>query len=146
MNSQFGAGNPYGPRVFCHVLEDRLNTTRWLVSNTDIPRRTDGFGPRQGSGNGTVLGLQLDAGRAGVPDVNGDAPAWDFRGEDTVQDASVIGWAACRWDGDWSVTRSGPVSSPAVTPGEVTTTTAGPPATRSPPTTAARGGRIPTPT
>ena len=103
MNSQFGAGNPYGPRVFCHVLEDRLNTTRWLVSNTDIPRRTDGFGPRQGSGNGTVLGLQLDAGRAGVPDVNGDAPAWDFRGEDTVQDASVIGWAACRWDGDWSV-------------------------------------------
>ena len=24
VNSQFGAGNPYGPRVYCHVLEDRI--------------------------------------------------------------------------------------------------------------------------
>ena len=37
VNSQFGAGNPYGPRVFCHVLEDRLGTTRWLVSAADVP-------------------------------------------------------------------------------------------------------------
>jgi hypothetical protein len=103
VNSQFGASNPYGPRVFCHVLENRLGTTRWLMSNTDVPRRTDGFGPRQGSGNGTVMGLLLDANRAGVPGVNGEAPAWDFRGEDTAEDASVIGWAACRWAGDWSV-------------------------------------------
>ena len=103
VNSQFGAGNPYGPRVFCHVLENRLNTTRWLVSNTEVPRRTDGFGPRQGTGNGTMLGLLLDANRSGVPGVNGDAPAWDFRGDDVVEDAAVIGWAACRWDGDWSV-------------------------------------------
>ena len=35
--------------------------------------------------------------------MNGDAPAWDFRGDDTVEDAAVIGWAACRWDGDWTV-------------------------------------------
>ena len=103
VNSQFGPGNTYGSRVFCHVLENRLGTTRWLASNTDVPPRTAGFGPRQGSGNGTVMGLLLDANRAGVPGVNGDAPAWDFRGEDTVEDAAVIGWAACRWAGDWTV-------------------------------------------
>ena len=146
VNSQFGAGNPYGPRVFCHVLENRLNTTRWLVSNTEVPRRTDGFGPRQGSGNGTMLGLLLDANRSGVPGVNGDAPAWDFRGDDVVEDAAVIGWAACRWDGDWSVDPAWARSTPAATPAAGTASTAATPATRSAWTTAARGGPTRTPT
>jgi len=103
VNSQFGRNNPYGQRVYCHVLEDRVNTTRWSQSNTQVPTRTAGFGPSQGTGNGTVLGLMLDGNPAGIPDVNGDAAAWDFRGDNSTQDAAVIGWAACRWDGDWTV-------------------------------------------
>ena len=103
VNSQFGQANPYGPRVYCHVLEDRIATTRWSQSNTRVPTRTEGFGPQQGSGNGTVLGLMLDGNHAGIPEVDGDAPAWDFRGDNSTQDASVIGWAACRWDGAWTV-------------------------------------------
>ena len=53
-DGQFGPGNPYGQRVYCHVLEDRINTTRWSQSNTQVPTRAAGFGPSQGSGNGTV--------------------------------------------------------------------------------------------
>ncbi len=45
----------------------------------------------------------LDGNHAGIPGVNGDAAAWDFRGDNSTQDAAVIGWAACRWDGDWTV-------------------------------------------
>ena len=94
--AQFGSANPYGPLVYCHVLEDTLNTPRHN-GNAGV---ADPVTPQLQ----TQLGLLLSKSSSTPGGLNGDSVAWDYQVNSKTLDQSMIGWAACRWDGGkWTV-------------------------------------------
>ena len=97
--AQFGSANPYGPMVYCHQLENELNTPR---HNGDAGVATPVTPELQ-----TQLGLLLSTSPSIPAGLNGDSVAWDFQANPKKLDQSMVGWAACRWDGSkWQVDRS----------------------------------------
>ena len=94
--AQFGSANEYGPLVYCHVLEDNLNTPRWGTA----VGAADPVTPQSQTQTGLLFGTNDS-----VPDgLNGDSAAWDFQANGSKVDQSMVGWAACRWNGKaWAV-------------------------------------------
>lgn len=89
IKAQYGSNNAYGQKVFCRTLESRVRTP---VGTTDDR-------PQQN----TQLGL-TEAG--GIPGANGGSLAWNFSNDAYLEDAAIVGWAACVYDTKtkaWSV-------------------------------------------
>lgn len=101
-NSQFGAGNTYGDRVFCHALDQAANMKE--INGKDVDQTVvNGLDTQY---LGTQWSLMQGAGSDALPGPgreNGFQPASVAMSMSTdsnnVIDRSIIGWAFCRWDG-----------------------------------------------
>lgn len=90
INVQFGSNNPYGKVVYCHVLDNLINAPvqdqRDPVSGNAVP------GQISLTRRGTTVPAPDPNSLAFTPSTNKE------------EDRSVIGWAACEWNGHaWTV-------------------------------------------
>ena len=90
IRTQFGTSNPFGQKVFCSVLDDRINQS--VGSPGDTPATQDDTG-------GTRIGL-MDA---HIKDIKPGSYVYNFSNDAQLQDSAIIGAAACVWNGSWSV-------------------------------------------